>query len=60
MKIVVDSNILYAEEVFSEYGDLFFYKNKIENRDVLKDADVLLCRSTMKVNKDLLEGTNIK
>jgi len=60
MKIVVDSNILYAEKVFSEYGDLFFYKNKIENRDVLKDADVLLCRSTMKVNKDLLEGTNIK
>jgi len=60
MKIVVDSNILYAEKVFSEYGDLYFYKNKIENRDILKDADALLCRSTMKVNKELLEGTKVK
>ena len=60
MKTVIDSNILFAEELFKSVGDLVFYKNKIGDKNILKNADALLCRSTMKVDAELLSGTKVK
>lgn len=60
MKIIADSNILFVEDAFGKFGELCLYKTKIDDKDILKDADVLLCRSTMKIDRGLLEGTGIK
>lgn len=60
MKIVADSNILFVEDAFKGLGEIVLYKTRIEDKSVLKYADVLLCRSTMKINADLLEGSGIK
>ena len=60
MKIVIDSNILFAEKLFKEFGELVLYKNIISEKNILKDADALLCRSTMKVGAELLSGTKVK
>ncbi len=60
MKIIADSNILFVEEAFKGFGDLKLYKTRIEDKNILQDADVLLCRSTMKINEGLLQGTGIK
>ena len=60
MKIVIDSNILFAEELFKGFGELVFYKNIISDKNILKDADALLCRSTMKVGAELLSETKVK
>jgi erythronate-4-phosphate dehydrogenase len=60
MKIVVDSNILFAEKLFKDFGELVLYKNTISDKNILRDADALLCRSTMKVGAELLSGTKVK
>ena len=60
MKIVIDSNILFAEKLFKDFGELVLYKNSVSDKNILKDADTLLCRSTMNVDSELLSGTKIK
>ena len=60
MKIVIDSNILFAEKLFKDFGELVLYKNIINDKNILKDADALLCRSTIKVGAELLNGTKVK
>ncbi len=60
MKIVADENIPFVKECFSSVGQVAtVHGRKISNK-ILQDADALLVRSITKVNKDLLEGTNIK
>jgi erythronate-4-phosphate dehydrogenase len=59
MKIVADSNILFAEELFKDFGELVLYKNIISDKNILKNADALLCRSTMRVGAELLNGTKV-
>ncbi|OGT26526.1 MAG: hypothetical protein A3E54_04030 [Gammaproteobacteria bacterium RIFCSPHIGHO2_12_FULL_41_25] len=60
LTIAYDPSIPYAEEFFSSLGVL----KKIDPRTVrshdLKDADVLLIRSTLLVNSALLSGTAVK
>lgn len=60
MKIIADSNILFVEDAFRGFGDLKLYKTRIEDKNILQDADVLLCRSTMKINEELLRHSGIK
>ena len=60
MKIVVDENISFGIEAFSQFGDVHLHKGREISNDTLKDAEVLIVRSVTKVNKDLLKGTKIK
>lgn len=60
MLIVADENIPQVKEAFGAFGEVKLLAGRsITNKD-LKDADVLLVRSVTKVNKDLLDNTNIK
>jgi erythronate-4-phosphate dehydrogenase len=54
MKIYYEDSMPYAAEFFSELGDCEVFSHKTINTDMLSDADVLLVRSTTKVNEQLL------
>ncbi|MFT6284222.1 MAG: erythronate-4-phosphate dehydrogenase [Arenicella sp.] len=54
MKIYYEDSMPYAAEFFSELGDCEVFSHKTINADMLADADVLLVRSTTKVNQQLL------
>jgi len=60
MKIIVDENIAYAREAFSELGEVSLCHGREINNSVLHNADVLICRSITKVNSDLLKNSAIK
>jgi erythronate-4-phosphate dehydrogenase len=60
MKIIADENIPFVKECFSSAGDVIIIHGRKISKDNLQDADALLVRSITKVNKDLLDGTNIK
>ena len=65
MKVVVDKGIKSIQEIISLLNGfdaielIFFNSSDIKNSNI-KDADVLLVRSTVKVDELLLAGTNIK
>lgn len=54
MKIYYEDSMPYAAEFFSELGECEVFSHKTINADMLADADVLLVRSTTKVNQQLL------
>lgn len=60
MKIIADQNIPQVEQAFALVGDL----QAVEKREIvplkIKDADILLVRSEVKVNEDLLGGSEVK
>ncbi|HBF33578.1 TPA: 4-phosphoerythronate dehydrogenase [Candidatus Sumerlaeota bacterium] len=60
MITVADSNNPFVSEAFSTLGEVRLFPCGEITREVLKDADILACRSTVKVNADLLDGTAVK
>lgn len=60
MKIAADENIPQVIDAFSSFGEINLYGGRSITKNVLKDADALLVRSITKVNRELLEGTNVK
>lgn len=60
MKIIIDENIAFAKEAFNQFGEVSLMPGKKIINSVLKDADILIVRSVTKVNKDLLQNTNVK
>lgn len=54
MKIYYEDSMPYAAEFFSELGDCEVFSHKKISPEILADADVLLVRSTTKVNEQLL------
>ncbi|HSP87088.1 MAG TPA: 4-phosphoerythronate dehydrogenase [Ignavibacteriaceae bacterium] len=60
LKITVDENIENAEEVFSELADVTLLSGREINKNIMKNSDVLVVRSITKVDKNLLDGTNVK
>ncbi|MDD5676936.1 MAG: 4-phosphoerythronate dehydrogenase [Kiritimatiellae bacterium] len=60
MKIVCSTNIPYAEEAFRPLGDLSIMAPKAITADCVRDADVLMVRSTLRVNRALLEGSRVR
>ena len=60
MEIIVDENIAYGDEAFSEFGKVRHYYGREINNKILQDAEVLIIRSITKVNEELLAGTKIK
>jgi erythronate-4-phosphate dehydrogenase len=60
MKIIADENIPFVRQCFGSAGDCLTVGGRQITTEILKDTDVLLVRSITKVDKDLLEGTNVK
>lgn len=60
MKIIADLNILDLEKAFGAHAEIIAMPPKQINNTVLKDADALLCRSTVKINEALLAGTALQ
>lgn len=60
MKIILDENIVSGKEAFCNVGEVTSMPGREINRVSLTDADVLIVRSVTNVNRELLEGTNIR
>jgi erythronate-4-phosphate dehydrogenase len=60
MRIAADKNIMFAKEAFSTLGEVkLFDLDEITNENI-RDFDILLVRSTIKVDENLLSDTKIK
>ena len=60
MIIAADAAIPYANEAFSELGDLHLYSARELKPDHIRDADALVVRSVTPVNDSLLEGSSVR
>ncbi|ELR63756.1 Erythronate-4-phosphate dehydrogenase [Photobacterium marinum] len=58
MKILIDENMPYAAELFSQLGDVISKPGRTLTADDLVDIDALMIRSVTKVNAVLLEKAN--
>lgn len=60
MKLLIDENISFAEEAFSQFGEVELLPGRSINKNKVQNADVLIVRSITNVNEELLEGTHVK
>lgn len=60
INIVADKDIPFVEHFFRSCGNLVLMEGREFTRRSLQIADVLLVRSITKVDKNLLEGTQVK
>ena len=60
MQLVVDENIAFAEEAFSQFGDVLLINGREITNDTLQNAVPLIVRSITNVDENLLQNTNIK
>ncbi|WP_406611131.1 4-phosphoerythronate dehydrogenase [Agarivorans sp. JK6] len=58
MKIVVDENIPFAQQILSQHGEVVAVDGRTMQPQQLVDADALLVRSVTKVNQQLLSQAN--
>ncbi|OBT15983.1 4-phosphoerythronate dehydrogenase [Vibrio sp. UCD-FRSSP16_10] len=58
MKIVIDENMPYAKELFSQLGEVIALSGRTISADDLVDVDALMIRSVTKVNEQLLSKAN--
>ncbi|SJL82362.1 4-phosphoerythronate dehydrogenase [Vibrio palustris] len=58
MKILIDENMPYAEQLFSQLGEVVLKPGRTLTADDLVDVDALMIRSVTKVNADLLAKAN--
>lgn len=59
MKIVADQNMPLVTEWFGEYGAVTLLPGRRITADDVRDADVLLVRSTTRVDESLLAGSRV-
>ena len=60
MQLVVDENIAFAAEAFSQFGDVLLINGRQITNEILHNADALIVRSITNVDDKLLQNTNIK
>lgn len=60
MKIVCSTNMPYAEEAFSTLGDTVLKDGRSITAKDVRDADLLIIRSTTKVDADLLKNSSVR
>ena len=60
MKILVDENMPYAEQLFRQLGEVKAVSGRPLPIDELNDSDALMVRSITKVNESLLSGKPVK
>ncbi|UTV26955.1 4-phosphoerythronate dehydrogenase [Photobacterium atrarenae] len=58
MKILIDENMPYAHDLFSQLGEVVAKPGRTLTADDLIDIDALMIRSVTKVNADLLTKAN--
>ncbi len=59
MKLVVDENIAFAEEAFSQFGDVLLINGRQITNDILQNTNALIVRSITNIDENLLQNTNI-
>src|SRR5574338_936709 len=59
-KILVDENIPYAVEAFSEIGNVRLISGRDITNESLKTIDILIVRSITRVDENLLKSTPVK
>lgn len=60
MKIIADKSIPYLNDKRLADFDITTYENLADLKDKIADKEILLCRSTLKVDANLLTKTKIK
>ncbi len=60
MKILADASLPELQTFFKKPFELTLYKHEREIPDLIVGQDVLLCRSTLKVNADLLVNSTVR
>ncbi|PHM49871.1 4-phosphoerythronate dehydrogenase PdxB [Xenorhabdus miraniensis] len=60
MKILVDENMPYAEQLFQQLGEVQAIPGRPVPEGVLEHADAFMVRSVTKVNESLLQGSSVK
>lgn len=60
IRFVADSNIPFAKEAFSQLGEVEVLESNLFSAERLRDCDVLLCRSTRRIDRALLDGTAVR
>ncbi len=58
MKILVDENMPYAEQLFSQLGEVFLKSGRTLTAEDLVDVDALMIRSVTQVNAELIAKAN--
>lgn len=60
MKIVCATNIPFAREAFGTMGDVTILPGREITAETVRDADILVLRSTTRVNAALLDGSRVR
>lgn len=60
MKIIADKNIHFADQAFKQFGDVLLIPTTDFKNEVVRDSDIIVVRSEVKVNEKLLDGSNVK
>ncbi len=60
MKILCSTNIPFAEEAFRTLGEVAVLPPRALTAERVRDADALVIRSTLRVNRALLEGSRVR
>ncbi|CAM3587232.1 4-phosphoerythronate dehydrogenase [Vibrio aquimaris] len=58
MKILIDENMPYAEQLFSQLGEVVLKPGRTLTADDLIDVDALMIRSVTQINQSLLSKAN--
>jgi len=60
MRILADANIPFVKEAFASLGDVETVPSSELTRERVRDAELLLVRSTVKVGAPLLDGSRVR
>lgn len=60
MLIVADPEIYAVADAFGSFGEVRLVPGRTWDKDLVKDADILLVRSTTRVNRDLIAGSRVR
>ena len=60
MQVLADENIPYAQQVLGQLGDVRLMPGRDISRGSLGRAELLFVRSITRVNRELIEGTNVR
>ena len=60
IKILADSNFKSSMDFFTPFAEIQFIEGRLIDREHLAGVDALLVRSVTEINKDLIEGSELK
>ncbi|MDG0997850.1 MAG: 4-phosphoerythronate dehydrogenase, partial [Gammaproteobacteria bacterium] len=60
IKILADSNFKSSMDFFTPFAEIQFIEGRLIDREHLAGVDALLVRSVTEINKDFIEGSELK